>query len=335
MAATLAEMVDRKSAWSRVCDSVAEWCAESDKPTPEELLKADPCRMLIPLGLDLDPWQRLVLESTDTDLMLLCSRQSGKSQTMAELALLEAVTHPYSEVLIISRSLRQSVELLRKVKELWRGLTGGRVNRRRKWSPKTIQPEVKDYDQIVKDLGWDGAALVGEDMRVNVREKALTHDFPNGSRITSLPGNPDTIVGFSAVTLLIIDEASRVSDALLSVSRPFLAATEEVHGRKGRLVVASTPFGKRGWFYDGWRRTKEAEAKGEKPPWRLIEVTAAQCPRIKQDFLDRERRELGERWFMQEYFCTFVDAVDSVFSHDLIQAMLQETETGPAKLWFE
>ncbi len=48
--------------------------------------------------------------------------------------------------------------------------------------------------------------------------------FPNGTRILALPGNRDKICGFSNVSLLIIDEAAWVPDALYFAVRPFLAA---------------------------------------------------------------------------------------------------------------
>ena len=52
--------------------------------------------------------------------------------------------------------------------------------------------------------------------------------------------------GFSAISLVLIDEASRVDDALYKSLRPMLA----VGG--GDLWLLSTPYGKRGFFYDCW-----------------------------------------------------------------------------------
>ena len=68
--------------------------------------------------------------------------------------------------------------------------------------------------------------------------------FPNGSRIVGLPGTEGTVRGFSAVSLMLIDEASRVDDAMYKALRPMLA----VGG--GDLWLMSTPCGKRGFFYD-------------------------------------------------------------------------------------
>jgi len=54
--------------------------------------------------------------------------------------------------------------------------------------------------------------------------------------------------------------------------------------------LLSTPFGKRGFFYETW-------ANGEGEGWHTVKITAKQCPRIPQDFLEEEQRALGEWWF--------------------------------------
>src|SRR5262249_18070834 len=100
--------------------------------------------------------------------------------------------------------------------------------------------------------------------------------------------------------LVIVDEAAMAPDDLHIALSPMLA----VGG--GRLVLLSTPLGMRGFFYEQWA--------GDDPSWERIKVTAAQCPRIAPAFLEGERQRLGERWFRQEYECSFEQSVDQVFS---------------------
>ena len=71
------------------------------------------------------------------------------------------------------------------------------------------------------------------------------------------------------------------------------------------------------------------------PQFAVSEVTALQCSRLDQEFLRDEREALGERWYNQEYMIQFVDSVDSVFSHDLIDAMVQPRGGGAFQPWFE
>src|SRR5262245_7124994 len=65
------------------------------------------------LGLEPDPWQIEVLESRHPQVLLNCCRQSGKSTVVAVLALVEAMFKPMTRVIIVSRSHRQSKELLK------------------------------------------------------------------------------------------------------------------------------------------------------------------------------------------------------------------------------
>jgi hypothetical protein len=54
-------------------------------------------------------------------------------------------------------------------------------------------------------------------------DNAVSLLFPNGPRIVGLPSTERTVRGFSAVSLLLIDEAARVEDAAYKALRPTLA----------------------------------------------------------------------------------------------------------------
>jgi hypothetical protein len=143
---------------------------------------------------------------------------------------------------------------------------------------------------------------------VRRRDNSLKLELANGSRILSLPGAEATVRGFSGVRLLVIDEAARVPDDLYRAVRPMLAVSG------GRLLVLSTPFGRRGWFYDEWMGVG---ATG----WHKVKVTADQVPRISPAFLAEEKAALGERWYRQEYFCVFMEMMGAVFSAEEIDAL--------------
>src|SRR5712671_7682628 len=76
-------------------------------------------RVMRNLGLEPDPWQIDVLEGGYSRLLLNCCRQAGKSTTVALLGLVEAVFVPFTKVLLVSRSLRQSTELFRIVTDFF------------------------------------------------------------------------------------------------------------------------------------------------------------------------------------------------------------------------
>ena len=234
-------------------------------------LALDPCLLMQEAGLEPDTWQKNFLRSSSDRQLLLCTRQAGKSTVTAIMALHEALYSANALVLLLSPSLRQSQELFRKLLQAY----GAVANK-----PPSLQ------------------------------ESSLRLELPNGSRIVSLPGKEETVRGFSGVTLLVIDEASRVSDDLYYAVRPMLAVSS------GRIVCLSTPFGKRGFFFEEW-------TNGQR--WNRLKVTADECPRISPEFLDEERRTLGPHWFAQEYMCEFADTSHQLFGHDLLMAALDDT----------
>lgn len=140
----------------------------------------------------------------------------------------------------------------------------------------------------------------------------------NGSRIEALPGSEKTIRGFSGASLLILDEAARVDDGLYHAIRPMLAVSG------GALMMLSTPYGKRGVFYEAWVGSED---------WHRYEVPAVDIPRISEDFLDEERRSLPPFVYRQEYECSFEETEDQVFSADLIEDAVTPDVTPLFESW--
>ncbi len=149
-------------------------------------LMLDPTRIFRAQQLDPDPWQRELLFAADRQILLNCSRQSGKSTTVAALALHTALFTDHALVLLLSPSLRQSGEIYRKV--------------------------------------LDGYHALGETVAAR-HETQFGLELVNGSRILCLPGKEGTIRSFSGVRLLVLDEAARIPDALYRSVRPMLAVS--------------------------------------------------------------------------------------------------------------
>jgi hypothetical protein len=145
----------------------------------------------------------------------------------------------------------------------------------------------------------------------SVSDRRLGVELANGSRIEALPGSEKTIRGFSDVDLLILDEAARIEDSLYYAVRPMLAVSG------GRLLMLSTPHGKRGVFYHEW-----TEGIG----WDRYEVPASENPRISSQFLRQESASFGPLWFAQEYECQFLDLIGTLFPSALIDGAFVETD---------
>ena len=138
------------------------------------------------LGFEPDAAQARVIDSESRRLALNCTRQWGKSTVTAAKAVHHAQTNAGSLTLVVSPSARQSGEFVRKAEAFARRLK--------------IRPK------------GDG-------------DNEISLAFPNGSRLVGLPGNEATVRGFSAVSLLVVDEAARVSDELYWAIRPMLAVS--------------------------------------------------------------------------------------------------------------
>src|SRR5262249_15781733 len=128
----------------------------------------------------------------------------------------------------------------------------------------------------------------------------------NGSRVVSLPGDPASIRGYSRVHTIIIDECAQVDEQLPGTLLPMLATS------KGRCICGSTPFGRRGFFYEQYRNGA--------PIFDRHVARASECPRYDAEFVQQSRRLLGDRWCDQEFECEFVDAVGAVFSASSVEA---------------
>ncbi|NBJ14708.1 MAG: hypothetical protein FNP40_03875 [Dehalobacter sp. 4CP] len=228
------------------------------------------------LGYHPDPWQADLLRSRSRKIILNCSRQSGKSTTCAALGLHESIYRRPSFGLVIAPTQDQSSELMLKFDEF-----------------RSAVELPSDY--------------LTTDTKLAVK-------FANGNRFVARPGSEKSARSFSAVTLLLEDEASRVLDDLYNSVRPMLAVS------RGRHVVMSTPFGKRGHFFHIWEEQADL--------WERYEIPAEQCPRITKEFLEEERRI--NPWFEQEYHCKFLETVDSVFTYEQVAAAMSE-EVEP--LW--
>jgi hypothetical protein len=234
----------------------------------------DPVETMKAAGMEADPWQARVLRSSAPRQLLLCGRQSGKTTATAALAAHTAIYRPGSLTLVVSPSLRQSAETFRQVMTFIRAIPG---------APRA------DTDSILRT------------------------ELANGSRVLALPGSEETLRGFAAVSLLVIDEAARVEDGLYLSLRPMLAVSH------GKLLALSSPWMKAGWFYKSWISQE---------PWERTRVAATEIPRISREFLAEEERTMPRAWFLREYCAEFTDAEDGVFRDDDIQRAIS-SEIAP------
>lgn len=163
-------------------------------------------------------WQEKVLRSTARRQLILCSRQAGKSTTIAAKAAGGLIYDP-GLFLVVAPTLRQSRLLFGKITAIYKRLSA--------------VPGIRS-------------------------ESSTELTLDNGAHLVALPGDDDaTIRGFSAPKAIFIDEAARVSEAVYGAVRPMLAASPSgqlialttPYGQRGWLYEEWT-FGK------GWEMTR-------------------------------------------------------------------------------
>jgi hypothetical protein len=223
-------------------------------------------------GMPLDLYQKRALDCPGQYQAWLWSRQTGKSSTAANRTTWQVMTRPNQLALLFSNSLRQSQEIFRKV--------------------VSVYSRVHDGPRRIDDNAY-----------------SLTLD--NGSRVLSLPGSEESILGYTP-NLVIMDEAAVISDKFFKAVNPMLAVSH------GSLIVCSTPRGKRGFFWEIWKH------KDDGKQWTTFSVQAEECPRITREFLEQQLNLLGPDWFEQEYHCKFLEVSGTLFSDDMINAIFTD-----------
>lgn len=167
-----------------------------------------------------------------------------------------------------------------------------------------ISASFRQSQELFKKVAQFSSTLIN--LPEKLTDNKLSMDLKNGSRVISLPSKEGTLRGYSNVDLICMDEAARVDDSVYRALRPMLAVSG------GKLILLSTPNGKRGFFYQEWKNGTG---------WGKIKVTADKCDRISEEFLREERRSLGEYWYAQEYDCVFQETTGQLFTFDVINKM--------------
>ncbi len=151
--------------------------------------------------------------------------------------------------------------------------------------------------------------------------KALEVTWPNGSRITALPANPDTARGFSANVFL--DEFAFHAD-----SRKIWAALFPVISAPGlKLRVVSTPNGKGNKFYEIMTDTSPDN------PWsrHVVDIYQAVKDGLPRDIEMLKRGLKDTDAWAQEYELQWLDEASAWLSYDLINAVEHDQAGDPER----
>jgi Terminase large subunit, T4likevirus-type, N-terminal len=161
------------------------------------------------------------------------------------------------------------------------------------------QRQSKEAVRRVRDILIQlGATLKGD----NIYELELK----NGSRVLALPSTDDSIRGLTVDGWIVADEAARLSEDLISALRPMRARCPQA-----RFAMLSTAWSRTDPFWTAWA--------DEDPSWMRLKATADSVTFFAEEFLNQERRALGENGFNREYLGIPGCGEASPFSWDLYE----------------
>lgn len=226
------------------------------------------------------PYQRRWVLDSRRFKIGVWSRQVGKSFATAFEADLDCIQTPRTDWLVMSAGQRQSDEWMLKALSVARACEAGLAG--------------------TKDAGAAKFTASASEIR-----------FANGSRILSLPANPDTARGYSAN--LVLDEFAMHEADREVWAAIFPTITNELSGQK-KIRVVSTPKGRGNKFAELW------EEGG--PQWSRHRVTLddAIAAGLRVDKAALREGVADEDIWRQEYFCEFLANDTTYFPLDLIRA---------------
>ncbi|MHA1302800.1 MAG: terminase large subunit domain-containing protein [Candidatus Heimdallarchaeaceae archaeon] len=155
----------------------------------------------------------------------------------------------------------------------------------------------------------------------------------NGSSYIVRPvGNTgDAVRGFTG-DVLIIDEASRMPESVFIASKPTLLTTG------GDIWMCSTPFGKKGYFYESWlnknKRFKVFHISSEKviQDREISESWSEEKRESAIRMLEEEKKDMSTLQYAQEYLGMFTEDLRQFFPDELIEQVCTGKRNQPFNL---
>ena len=134
-------------------------------------------------------------------------------------------------------------------------------------------------------------------------------EIANGARVLALPGSEDSIRGLTVDGWIVADEAARLPNDLIAALRPMRARRPQA-----RFAMLSTAWSRTDPFWTAWA--------SDEPSWIRLKATA-DTTLFSAEFLEQERRALGEDVFKREYLGIPMGGQASPFSWELYERATQ------------
>ncbi|KKK85762.1 hypothetical protein LCGC14_2770050, partial [marine sediment metagenome] len=171
--------------------------------------------------------------------------------------------------------------------------------------------EKQGYHMLAKALVY-AKQIYSKHVILKGKDKPTKHKllFENGTGILCYAAG-ETGEGLRGFTIkkLMSDEGSRMSEEYFIAVSPMMSVVG------GSRDIASTPAGK--LHSDGSEKYFYKCSKDD--DFKRFYVSAEDCPRHKEEFLEKERERLSKLAYAQEYLAIFTDELKRLFSNELIR----------------
>lgn len=213
-----------------------------------------------------------LLHDDDTKILVArWSRQSGKS-VFAEIALIESMCRPLTYNAYISPTYSQGRKVFKEITQL---LESTGIIKKANASTLTIQTIFNSFLQF------------------------FTMESPTAIR------------GYTISGLLVLDEASFFPDVLADGSEPWSSVIMPItKARHPKILVISTPKGKRGMFYDMYMKAIAGE-KG----YREISATIYDDDLVSEEEIEDIKKSVSPIGFEEEFLVKFLDSSLTFFKN--------------------
>lgn len=208
--------------------------------------------------IKLRQYQKRMIETflKEKNVIVLSSRQSGKTTTVGIYALWYAMYNKDKVIAILANKAEMAKSILLEIKDAYEEM------------PEYLKPGVKEYN-------------------------AHSVIFDNGCKILARATSPNALRG-ETVNLLLLDEFAfvdpHIADPFFTSNYPTLASTN------GQCIIISTPNGTGNLFYDIWQKAQRKEntfasiridwweVEGRDEKWKEMMIKNTSLIKFQQEF---------------------------------------------------
>ncbi len=234
--------------------------------------------------LQLDKWQQDILDCKSKYILLCKGRQIGGTTIMARKCADRMLSQRGCHIIVVSLTEDQAQLVIIMV------LT-------------YLEKEFKPY--------------IAKPYSKNITKNKIV--LKNGSQILSRPVGQtgDAVRGFTG-HVLYINEASRMPESVFTAAKPILLTTG------GDIWMDSTPFGKKGYFYESWLNKHDRFKVFYMSSEEVIQdrpISDSWTKRQREEgiqMLEEEKQDMGELAYSQEYLGLFMEDLRRLCTPDWI-----------------